>query len=107
LWFPAPDESLWIGLLKLKLIVPGSRSLKDKRKAIAQVRERVRSRLQLSISEIGHLEDPRHAVMAIAMVGGDQKFIRARLDSLLYDIESWGRVVIHTHELNVFRPTPD
>ena len=74
---------------------------------MAQVRERVRSRLQLSIAEVGHLEDPRHAAMAIAMVGGDQKFIRARLDSLLYDIESWGRVVVHAHEVSVFRPTPD
>ena len=94
-------------MLRLKLIVPGSRSLKDKRKAIAQVRERIRTRLQLSIAEIGHLEDPRHSAMAITMVGNDQKMIRSRLDSLRYDIESWGRVVVHDYELTVFRPTPD
>ena len=107
MWWSAPDESIWIGLLKLKLIVPGSRSLKDKRKAISQVRDRVRARLHLSIAETGHLEDPRHAGMAIAMVGNDQKMIRSRLDSLRYDIESWGRVVIHAHELTILRPDPD
>ena len=107
MWFPAPDESIWIGLLRLKLIVPGSRSLKDKRKAIAQVRERIRSRLHLSIAEVGHLEDQRHASMAITMVGNDQQMIRTRLDTLRYDIESWGRVVVHQHELSLLRPNPD
>ena len=107
MWFPAPDESIWIGLLRLKLIVPNSRSLKDKRKAISQLRERVRARLQLSVAEVGHLEDHRHASMAITMVGNDQKMIRTRLDALVYDIESWGRVFVHAHELSVSRPMPD
>ena len=107
MWFAAPDESIWIGLLRLKLLVPNSRSLKDKRKAISQVRERVRARLQLSVAEVGHLEDHRHAAMAITMVGNEQKMIRTRLDSLVYDIESWGRVVVHAHELTIFRPNPD
>ena len=107
MWFPAPDESTWIGLLRMKLIVPGSRSLKDKRKAIAQVRERTRARLHLSIAEVGHLEDHRHASMAITMVGNNQQMIRTKLESLRYDIESWGRVIVHQHELTILRPDPD
>ena len=94
-------------MLRLKLIVPQSRSLKDKRKAIAQVRERIKARLQLSVAEVGHLEDQRHAVMAVTMVSNDQKMIRARLDGLRYDIESWGRVVVHEYELTLLRPDPD
>ena len=104
LWWSAPDESIWIGLLRLKLIIPNSRSLKDKRKAVAQVRERIKARLQLSVAEVGHLEDQRHAVMAVTMVSNDQKMIRARLDGLRYDIESWGRVVVHEYDVTLLRP---
>ena len=41
-----------MGVLRLTLRVPGSRSLKEKRKAVAQVRDRLRAKKTFSVSAI-------------------------------------------------------
>jgi uncharacterized protein YlxP (DUF503 family) len=42
MFLPAPDESIWVGVLRLSLLIPGARSLKDKRRVVAQLRDRPR-----------------------------------------------------------------
>lgn len=100
----APDESCWVGVLRLALRVPGSHSLKDKRKSVAQVRDRLRSRKNLSVAEIGHLEDHSRAILAVAMVGNDQRFIRSALDRVVHDVGSWRAALIEDTSIQVQRP---
>ena len=105
--FEAPDESIWVGVLRLVLVVPGSRSLKDKRRAIHQVRDRVRSRYELSVAEVGYLENHMRSVMAIAMVSSDQRLVQSTLDSLVHEIETWGSVLVEERSVDVARPLQD
>lgn len=105
--FEAPDESIWIGVLRLVLVVPGSRSLKDKRRAVSQVRDRIRARYELSVAEVGHLEDNMRAVMAVAMVSSDQRVIRSALDGLAHDVERWGSVIVEERSVDIARPYPE
>ena len=102
---PAPDESLWVGVLRLVLRVPGSRSLKDKRRAIASVRDRLRARNNLSVAEVGHLEDHTSSVLAAAMVANDPRFLRSTLDALLHDLGSWSAALVVDASIAVIRPT--
>ena len=105
--FEAPDESIWIGVLRLVLVVPGSRSLKDKRRAVSQVRDRIRSRYELSVAEVGYLDDHMRCVMAVAMVSSDQQVIRSALDGLAHDIEQWRSVVVEERSVDIARPYPE
>ena len=100
----APDEDTWIGVLRLKFQIPGARSLKDRRRAVAHVRDRLRARGGLSVAEVGHLHDHGHAVLAIATVSHRSGEVRSALDRVAHDVESWGRVLVLSRDLRMFRP---
>lgn len=105
--FEAPDESIWIGVLRLVLVAPGSRGLGDKRRVVSQVRDRIRSRYDLSVAEVGYLDDRMRCVMAIAMVSSDQQVIRSTLDGLAHDVEGWGSMVVEERSVDIARPYPE
>lgn len=104
MFLPAPDESIWIGALRLVLLVPGSRSLKDKRRDIAGVRDRLRSRKNVSVAEVGHLDDHRRAVLAVVMVGNDARFVRSALDGLVHEVAGWRSALVESAEITLSRP---
>ena len=101
--FTAPDESCWVGVLRLALRIPGARSLKEKRKPIAQIRDRLRSKKNLSVAEVGHLEDHSRSVLAIALVANDQRLIRSRLDQIVHDVGSWRNALIEDSSITIQR----
>jgi uncharacterized protein len=62
------SKKLFVGVLRISLSIPGARSLKDKRSVVRSFKERVQSRLKVSIAEIGVLDDPRRATFGVACV---------------------------------------
>jgi uncharacterized protein YlxP (DUF503 family) len=54
--------------MRLVLEVPGARSLKDKRQVVRSFKERVKSRLSISIAEIGDLDKLQIARFGVAVV---------------------------------------
>ena len=94
MFFPAPDESNWVGILRIGVRVPGSRSLKEKRKAVSQIRDRIRAKKNFSIAEVGHLDDHHRAVLSVALVANDQRFIQSALDQLAHEISTWRSALV-------------
>ncbi len=62
---------MFVGVLRVSLSIVGARSLKDKRSVVRSFKERVQSRLKVSIAEVGGLDDPRRATLGIAVVSND------------------------------------
>ena len=60
-----------VGVMRLVLEIPGARSLKDKRQVVRSFKERVKSRLSVSIAEVGHLDKLQLATFGVAVVSGD------------------------------------
>jgi uncharacterized protein YlxP (DUF503 family) len=102
--FLAPDEDTWVGVLRLKLQVPGSRSLKERRRAVAHVRDRIRARGGFSVSEVGHLHDHQQAVLAVVTVSREATEVRRAIDRLVHDVEQWGRALVVARDIRMFRP---
>lgn len=100
----APDEDTWVGVLRLHLRIPGARSLKDRRRAVAHVRDKLRARGGLSVAEVGHLHDHGQAVLAVATVSADAVEVRRRLDRIAHDVTTWGRVLVFGQAVRMFRP---
>lgn len=57
--------------MRLVLDIPGARSLKDKRQVVRSFKERVKSRLGVSIAEVDHHEKFQRATFGVAVVSGD------------------------------------
>ncbi len=60
-----------VGVLKLSLLIRGSRSLKEKRRHVKGFKDRVTARFKVACAEVGHLDSLRQAELGIAMVSND------------------------------------
>jgi uncharacterized protein YlxP (DUF503 family) len=80
-------ENLVVGVARFALRMPANRSLKEKRKVVRRVRDRVRSRHNVSVSEIGDQDEARRAVFALGMVGSDGRHVESSLRAILDAIE--------------------
>jgi uncharacterized protein YlxP (DUF503 family) len=70
---------MFVGVLRLVLQIPGARSLKDRRRVVRSFKDRLQSRLRLSVAEVGALEEHQRAIIGVACVSNDA----ARVDELL------------------------
>ena len=72
-----------IGALRVKLAVFGATSLKDKRRAVKSLKERLCGRFNVSVAEVGSLEHRQQAVMVVVMVANDRRFVESCLDKIV------------------------
>jgi uncharacterized protein YlxP (DUF503 family) len=72
-----------IGVLQLELGVPDAMSLKDKRRVIKSIKDRIAHAHNVSIAEVGALDEHRRSLLGIAMVGNDGRYIEGALSKLV------------------------
>lgn len=75
-----------VGLLQLDLMIRGARSLKEKRRAVKSYKDRVRSRFNVSISEVGDHELYQRAAIAVTAVGTDVSYVEGLLQRVVNQI---------------------
>lgn len=63
-----------------ELRVPDCQSLKDKRRVVHSLRDRVRARLKISAAVTDHADDRQRAEISVAFVASDPKLARSLLD---------------------------
>lgn len=71
-----------VGLLHLELVIDGAMSLKDKRRVVKSFKDRIAARHNVSIAEVDSLDNRRLAVLAVAMVGNDSRYIEGALQQV-------------------------
>src|SRR5262245_15400442 len=62
---------MFVGVLKLTFHIPQARSLKEKRSVVRRFRDRIRSRFEVSIAEVGSQDLHQRAVFGVSVVSGD------------------------------------
>ncbi|HUS91024.1 MAG TPA: DUF503 domain-containing protein [Phycisphaerae bacterium] len=71
-----------LGLVHLEFHVAQAASLKDKRRLVKGFKDRIASRFNVSIAEVDALNDRRRAVLAVAMVGNDRRYVEGALQQI-------------------------
>jgi uncharacterized protein YlxP (DUF503 family) len=72
-----------VGLLRVRLVLRESRSLKDKRGVVKSIKDKLRSRFNISVAEVGGLSSRQVAELGIAFVSNDGRFIESTLSKVL------------------------
>ena len=108
-YFPAPDEKIWIGVLRLHLSFPGSRSLKNKRKELSKIKARLSKAYKVSISEVGYLENIKRSIVGICIISNDAPLLESQLDRCFQDVCSIldGRIEHSFHQILPFSSSRD
>jgi hypothetical protein len=91
-----------VGLLTIDIHLSGISSLKDKRKIIKSLIGRLRSRFNVSIAEVDRQDSKQQAVIGLAVVANESRFVNQQLDSLIKFIRSDGRIYVGQIDREVF-----
>ncbi len=94
-----------VGILQFELHINGAESLKDKRRVINSVKDRLHREHQASVAEVAGQELLNSAVLGLAVVGSEGKYIAQVLDRVLLklrqlpdaELASSTRRIIHGH----------
>jgi len=76
-----------IGVCTIELQVPGSASLKDKRRIVKSVIARVRNTYNVSIAEVDHQDSWQLATLAVACVATDPGYAHGLLERVVSSLE--------------------
>ncbi|MFH1093290.1 MAG: DUF503 domain-containing protein [Candidatus Omnitrophota bacterium] len=70
---------MFIGVLHVQLYISTSGSLKSKRQVIKSLKDRLRANFNVSVSETAEHEKWQKALISIACIGKDKKYINGIL----------------------------
>ena len=69
------DFNMHVLLIKLSLQIPHAHSLKDKRRQIKSLKDRLSSKFNVSVAEIDALDSHQQATMGVCMVSNDKSYL--------------------------------
>ena len=72
-----------IGVLYIDLLIPGSRSLKDKRRVMKSLKQLLRNRFNCSVAEVGDKDRWGRGRIVACVVSDDSRHVNQQLDEIL------------------------
>lgn len=60
-----------VGIVRIELHIPASRSLKDKRQVVRGLKDRIRERVRAAVAEVDHQDLWQRAALGVAVVAAD------------------------------------
>lgn len=109
-----------IGLLQFHLLIHDAQSLKDKRRVVSSLKDRLHREHMVSVAEVGDADLLNHALIAVTLVARDGQRVGEVLDHVcdklrsLHDAEvaSISRKLMHAQQVveedeSEFDPDPD
>ena len=91
-----------VGVLTVHLSMQGITSLKGKRSIVKSVIGRLKSRFNISISEVDHQDSKTSAVIGISIVSNDSHFINQQFDAIINFMRNDGRFYLGQIERETF-----
>ncbi len=76
-----------VALLELDLHIPHAHSLKDKRMAVRSLKDRLRKRFNVSVSEVDYQDLWQRAAIGVVSIGPDSAYLERQLALALEEAE--------------------
>lgn len=72
-----------VGILQLDLSIPEAQSLKDKRRAILSLKDRISNGHNVSVAEVDRMDEHQRCIMGVAMVSNDKRYVEGGLSKIV------------------------
>jgi len=90
-----------IGVLQIEISVTDAMLLKDKRRVVKSIKDRIASGNNVSIAEIGALDEHRRSILGMAMVGNDGRYVEGALSKLVDFIRAVPQVSLLDYQIEM------
>jgi hypothetical protein len=77
-----------IGSIVFDIYIPYAGSLKEKRMVVRSVKEKLKSKFNVSVSEIGDLDKWQYAQVAVVTVAPDKKQVEKVIQNIINFVEN-------------------
>jgi hypothetical protein len=91
-----------IGACEIELTIPRSNSLKEKRRVIKSIIERIRKKYNVSIAEIDRYNNWKSATLGISCVGNEKSFVNKQISKVINVIENSPDIILVNYNLEIF-----
>ena len=89
-----------VGILQIELGIPDAFSLKDKRQSVRSLKDRIGRNHNVSVAEVGALEQHRRSILAVAMVSNDKVYVESALNKLVDMVRATPTVELLDHQID-------
>ena len=90
-----------IGVLRVRLGLFESLSLKDKRRVTKSLKDRLGARHNISIAEVDDLDHRQAATLGLAMVANESRFVESTLCKIVDEIRAFPRASLLDYEIEL------
>ncbi len=93
---------MFIGVCTIELHIPDSGSLKTKRHSLKSIKDRIRSRFNVSVAEVDHNDLWQKSSLAVAAVSNDKSHLNQTLDHVVNLVRSVPEVHLLDYQIEIF-----
>ena len=76
-------------------------SLKDKRRVVKSLKDRIAHGHNVSIAEVGALDQHRRAILGLAMVSNDSRYVEGALSKIVDFVRATGKVDLVDYQIDL------
>lgn len=91
-----------VGILRVHLRLYGTHTLKEKRSVLEGLLARLRREFNVSVAELGELDDPERALVGFAHLSNNGMYSDGVLQRILERLEGNRDFYVERHELEVW-----
>ncbi|MHC5053713.1 MAG: DUF503 domain-containing protein [Planctomycetota bacterium] len=95
----APGAKVTVGTLRVEFLVAGASSLKDKRRVVKGLKDRIRHRFNVSVAEVDFQELWQRSAIGVAAVGTDGAFVAEMLGKVLALVRRDRSIQVLRHDM--------
>ena len=96
------ESTAHIGVLYVDIFIPASQSLKNKRAVLKKLQSQVRSKFNVSVSELDNHDKWQRATVGVCMICGDNRHINGALQKILTFIDQYHAIDVSDHRIEMF-----
>ncbi len=90
-----------VGVLRFRLGVFESRSLKDKRRVTKSLKDRIGARHNVSIAEVDDLDHHQAATFGLAMVANEARFVESALSKIVDEVRAYPHASLLDYDIEL------
>ncbi len=90
-----------VGTIQLEIFIPGSNSLKGKRRVVKALMKKLRNKFNVSVAEVDANNLWQRTTLGIAVANGNSMYANRTVNKVLDTIENDGNVQILDYQISI------
>ena len=96
------DYTQHLGVLSVAIHIPSAQSLKEKRHVLRSLKDKVRTKFNVSIAELDSQDKWQVSTLGFAMINNDNRYLNSCLSNVLSFVENFAGLEVCDHHIEFY-----